>query len=96
MDLARIVVRVVFAWVFVQALVRLSGKRTVKQADILSFVVAVILGDMFDDLFWAEVSAAEFAVATATLMLIHVVLGVDAMHRGRREWRRTLGGAEHS
>lgn len=92
MDLARIVVRVLFAWVFVQALVRLSGKRTVKQADILSFVVAVILGDMFDDLFWAEVGGAEFVAGTATLMVTHVLMGLDAMHRGQRAWGRRFAG----
>jgi uncharacterized membrane protein YcaP (DUF421 family) len=87
MDPLRLVARVVFAYAFAFALMRVSGKRAVKQGDAPSFVLAVILGDMFDDLFWAEVPASQFVVATGTLVLMHVTASVAlfrADQRGRR------------
>jgi uncharacterized membrane protein YcaP (DUF421 family) len=72
MDPLRIVVRIVFLWSVLQVFLRLSGKRAVKHASPFDFTVALILGDMMDDLIWAEVQASVFVVATGTLMLIHV------------------------
>jgi uncharacterized membrane protein YcaP (DUF421 family) len=90
MDLTRLVVRIVFVWIFTLTLVRVSGKRMVKQADVGSFVVALILGDMIDDVFWSEVAAAEFVVAAGTLVLVHLLLSLDAFRRGERTWRRPV------
>lgn len=92
MDPLRLIVRVVFAYVFAQALIRASGKRTVKQGDPQSFVLAVILGDLFDDLFWAEVPAAQFVIASGTLVLMHVMATVSLYHAGQRNWRREVEG----
>ncbi len=88
MDPLRLVARVVFAYTFAFALMRVSGKRAVKQGDAPSFVLAVILGDMFDDLFWAEVPASQFVVATGTLVLMHVAASVALFRAGERGWRR--------
>lgn len=90
MDPLRIFVRVLFAYFFALALMRTSGKRAVMQGDSPSFVLAVILGDMFDDLFWAEVSAAQFVVASGTLVLMHVLASVTLFSAGTREWRGGL------
>jgi len=49
LDPLRIVVRVAFAYVVLLALVRLSGERTVKQGSPFDFTVALILGDLIDD-----------------------------------------------
>lgn len=89
MDPFRLAVRVLFAYVFAQALVRASGKRAVKQGDSPSFVLAVIVGDMFDDLFWAEVPAAQFVVATGTLVLMHVMASLTLFRAGERKWRHS-------
>ena len=88
MDPLRLVVRVVFGYLVAFALIRASGKRAVKQGDSSSFVLAVIIGDLFDDLFWAEVPAAHFVVATGTLMLMHVMVSVTLFRAGERGWRR--------
>ena len=74
MDPGRILVRAVFAYVFIVAVVRLSGKRVVAEATAFDFVLAIIVGDMFDDLFWAEVPAAQFVVATGVLVLLEIVV----------------------
>ena len=88
MDPARIVVRVVFAFVVALALTRIAGHRMVKKTDAPSFVIALVIGDMFDDLIWSEVSASQFAVAVATLFLIHLRVSVQMFHSGDRNWRR--------
>lgn len=74
MDPGRILVRAVFAYVFIALLMRLSGKRAVAQATSFDFVLALIIGDMFDDLFWAEVPASQFVVATGTLVLMETAV----------------------
>jgi uncharacterized membrane protein YcaP (DUF421 family) len=70
-DPLRIVIRVVFGYVIMLALIRLSGKRTVKHSSPFDFTIALIAGDMIDDLLWAEVPAAQFVVAVGVLMIAH-------------------------
>lgn len=73
MDPLRIAVRCVLAYVFLLALLRLSGKRGVRQATPFDFVLMLILGDMVDDALWAEVPFAQFVVATSTLVLMKLL-----------------------
>jgi uncharacterized membrane protein YcaP (DUF421 family) len=72
MDPLRIIVRVGFAYALLLVLVRLSGKRTVRQGSPFDFTVALLAGDLVDDLIWAEVGAAMFGVAACTLFALHV------------------------
>ena len=90
MDPARIVVRILVAFVVAHMLTRLSGKRTVTQIDTPSFVVALVIGDMFDDLFWSEVSAAQFTVGVVSLFLFDLALSVGLFRSGSRHWRRAV------
>ena len=96
MDPLRLIVRVLFGYFFALALMRAAGKRTVKQGDASSFVLAVIVGDLFDDLFWAEVPAAQFVVATGTLVLLHVMASVAVYRAGVRNWRRPAAEGAHA
>jgi uncharacterized membrane protein YcaP (DUF421 family) len=93
MDPFRIVVRVVCAYVWALVLVRISGHRTIQQADVQSFILAVVLGDMFDDMFWAEVSAAQFATGAGTLVLTHIWARATNAGSGGRIWRREVSQA---
>ena len=88
MDPLRIGVRVLIAYVIALALTRLSGHQTVKQADATTFVVALIIGDMFDDFFWAEVPAAQFIVAVGTLFILQMWIKANTASAGSRAWRR--------
>ncbi len=88
MDPARIAVRAVFAYLFVLALARISGHRTIKQVDVPSFVIAVVIGDMFDDLLWSEIAASQFVVAVGTLFLVHLRLAAQVFNSGGRNWRK--------
>ena len=74
MDPLRIAARVVLGYLFLLLLVRVSGKRTVRQASTLDFTVALIAGDMVDDLIWAEVNAGSFVVGAGMLFLVHTTI----------------------
>lgn len=73
MDLARIGIRALIAYVYLLIAARSSGKRTVAEATPFDFVLALIMGDLIDDALWAEVSFARFVAATGTLFLIDVL-----------------------
>ena len=74
MDPLRIAVRCVAAYVFLLALLRLAGKRTIQQGTTFDFVLALILGDLVDNAVWAEVPLANFMVAAATMVLMKLVM----------------------
>ena len=73
-DLAHIAVRAAFGYVFLLALLRAAGKRTVARGTAFEFVLALVIGDMVDDLLWGEVSSATFVAGTATLTLAHTLV----------------------
>lgn len=76
MSLYAIALRAMFVYLFILLIVRLSGKRTVARATPLDFIVALILGDMFDDLFWGDVSAAKFVAGTGAVMSMHILVSM--------------------
>jgi uncharacterized membrane protein YcaP (DUF421 family) len=80
MDPFRIVVRTVFAYVFLLAMVRLSGKRTVGYGTAIDFVLSLVFGDLVDDVLWIEVPAAQFVAGAGTLFLTRAFCTV-AKHR---------------
>lgn len=86
MDPVRIVIRVLFAYLVALAFVRITGRREVKQADVHTFIVALIIGDLFDDLLWLEVPASQFVVALSSLFVVHVVVSLQWFRSGRRTW----------
>lgn len=79
MDLGKIAIRAIFAYLFLLALIRTSGKRTVAQGNVFDFVIALILGDMIDDLLWAEIPASQFVVGMGTLFLVHVSVEIASL-----------------
>jgi uncharacterized membrane protein YcaP (DUF421 family) len=85
MELHKIALRVLFTYAFLLALMRLSGKRLVSEAAARDFVLAIILGDMIDDLLWAEVGAGKFvagtgALAVTALLVAMLTYASDAAH----------------
>ena len=88
MEPLQIAVRVVFGYAFALILTRLSGHRTVKQLDVASFVIAIVIGDLFDDLIWSDVPAANFVVALATLFVVHIWVSGQRQRAGERDWVR--------
>jgi uncharacterized membrane protein YcaP (DUF421 family) len=82
MDPLRIIVRVLFAYIVLLVLVRVSGKRTVKQGSPFDFTVALIVGDLVDDEIWGEIDTAVFIVAVGTLMLVHTAFDLVRYRTG--------------
>jgi uncharacterized membrane protein YcaP (DUF421 family) len=74
MDPLRVAARTMFAYVFLLVSLRVSGKRTVAQGSAGEFVMALVLGDLVDDLVWTEVGVLQFVVAAATLVISQAVL----------------------
>ena len=74
MELHHVAVRALFAYVVLLALLRASGKRTVAEGSPFDFVLALVIGDMVDDLLWAEVGAAHFTAAVGALALAHTTV----------------------
>jgi uncharacterized membrane protein YcaP (DUF421 family) len=75
MDPLRIAVRAGCAFVWLMAMMRLAGKRSIRQGTAFDFVLALIYGDLVDDLLWAEVGLSAFVTAVSTLFLADVLCG---------------------
>jgi uncharacterized membrane protein YcaP (DUF421 family) len=83
MDVGRIAVRVIVAYVYLLVTTRGSGKRVVAQATPFDFVVAIIIGDLFDDAIWAEVSLPKFAAGVGSIFLCDALMKLGAQ---RWDW----------
>ena len=79
MDPIRIAIRAAFAYVFLLVMVRLSGKTSVAQGSSTDFVLAMIFGDMVDDLVWAEVATSQFVVGVGTLFIVRLLTAIPKM-----------------
>lgn len=73
LGLAGIALRCAFTFVFLLILLRLTGKHSLAQATAFDFVLALILGDLIDDVLWKEVPVVQFVVAAAVLIGADVV-----------------------
>ena len=71
-----IAARAALSYIVLLALVRITGKHTIRQGTAFDFAVALIIGDLVDDVIWAEVSTAQFLVACSTLFALHWLLQV--------------------
>jgi uncharacterized membrane protein YcaP (DUF421 family) len=71
-----VALRVGVMYLYVLAVVRLSGKRTLGALSPQDFVVTLIIGDLFDDVFWKEVPLANGLVAISTIIACHLLLSV--------------------
>ena len=74
MDLGRIAVRALVAYVYLLVTTRASGKRVVGQATPFDLLVSLILGDLIDDALWAEVSMVKFGAGAGTIFLCDLVV----------------------
>lgn len=74
MDLGRIAVRALAAYIYLLATTRASGKRVISQATPFDLLVSLIVGDMIDDAIWAEVPLAKFGAAAAAIFLCDLMV----------------------
>src|SRR5918995_2999002 len=85
-----IALRAVVAYVFLLALVRVSGKRLVSEATGMEFVLAIMIGDLIDDAVLATVPFAQLIVAAGTLTILQLIIAILAM-LNLRVWRLIEG-----
>ncbi len=94
MQFIGIIVRVVATYFFFLLLTRLSGKRVItagsmgsrerlSMATAFDLIIALVLGDIPDDIIFGDVPVAQGLVAASTLVLLHVVVSYLAV----RYWR---------
>jgi uncharacterized membrane protein YcaP (DUF421 family) len=81
-----VAVRAVVAYIFLLALLRVSGKRLLSQATGMQFVLAIMIGDLVDDAMFATVPFAQLIVAAGTLGVLQLVIAIVAM-LDLRIWR---------
>jgi len=74
LTLTGIAVRVSSMYVFALVLLRISGKQSVSNLTALDFIVTLIVGDLFDDVFWMEVPILQGMVAFAAIILVHILV----------------------
>jgi uncharacterized membrane protein YcaP (DUF421 family) len=72
LDLTGIILRVSIMYLYALALVRISGKQSLGQLTPMDFIVTLILGDLFDDVFWVEIPVVQGMVGFATIVLVHM------------------------
>ncbi len=82
--------RALVAYVFLLALMRVSGKRLVSEATGMQFVLAIMIGDLIDDAVFATIPFAQLIVAAGTLALLQLLIAVLGM-RDLRVWRLVEG-----
>jgi uncharacterized membrane protein YcaP (DUF421 family) len=82
MEPLRIAVRALAAFIFLLALLRLSGKRTIYQGTAFDFVLALVLGDLIDNVVFGQSPFAQFAVASLTLIGARLIA---TFHKGRAD-----------
>ena len=74
-----VAIRAFVAYVFLLALVRVSGKRLVSQATGIQFVLAIMIGDLADDAILAGVPFAQLIVAAGTLAVLQLLVALLGM-----------------
>jgi uncharacterized membrane protein YcaP (DUF421 family) len=91
MDLWRIAVRALIAYAYLLYTTRASGKRVVGEATPFDFVVSVLIGDLVDDLLWAEVAVPKFGAAVGSIFVCDAIVKIG-VHRSAA-FLRLVNGA---
>jgi uncharacterized membrane protein YcaP (DUF421 family) len=89
-DLVGIALRISVMYVVALTLLRVSGKRTIDHLSPMDFVITMAIGDMFDDIIWAEVPLAQGLVGFTAFILCHVVINAGGW--GSHAFRRLIAG----
>jgi uncharacterized membrane protein YcaP (DUF421 family) len=75
-DLVGVALRILVMYLFALALLRVSGKRTIGDLSPMDFIITMAVGDMFDDVIWAEVPLAQGIVGFTVFILCHFLVNL--------------------
>jgi uncharacterized membrane protein YcaP (DUF421 family) len=78
------------AYVFLLALLRISGKRLLSEATGIQFVLAIMIGDLVDDAMLGTIPFAQLIVAAGTLAVLQLSSAIVGM-LDLRVWRLIEG-----
>jgi uncharacterized membrane protein YcaP (DUF421 family) len=78
--LIAVALRVTVMYLYTLAVLRVSGKRSVGNLTGPDVVSTIIIGDMFDDLVWAELALSKGIAGITTIVTLHLLTNV-------LEWR---------
>jgi uncharacterized membrane protein YcaP (DUF421 family) len=73
-ELLGIALRASILFAYVLAVLRLSGKRSLHHLSPLDFVLATAVGDLVDDIVWAEVPLVQGLVGLTTMVLVPMLV----------------------
>ena len=85
-----VAIRALVAYVFLLAVVRVSGKRLVSEATGMQFVLAIMIGDLVDDAMFGTIPFAQLIAAAGSLVLFQLLIAVVSM-LDLRVWRLVEG-----
>ncbi len=72
-ELLGIIVRVSILYIYVLILLRLTGKRSIGSISPLDFLTALVVGDLFDNIFWGTSPLSSGLVAVAVIIGLHAL-----------------------
>lgn len=75
--------RIAMTYVVVLTLVILSGKRTLRDVSPQNFAVAIMLGDMMDDVIWGEIPMVQGFLGLSTIVLLQILVSIAAFKSRR-------------
>ena len=85
-----ILARTFVAYLFLLAIVRVSGKRLIAEATGMQLVLAIVIGDLVDDAMFGAVPFSQLVVAAGSLTMVQLLMGIAAYH-DLRIWRFVEG-----
>jgi uncharacterized membrane protein YcaP (DUF421 family) len=86
-----IVLRAAITYAYLLSIVRVGGKRTIGEGTSFDFIVALVVGDIPDDIIWGEVPLLQGFVAMGTVMCLHWAVSYFAYRSPRFD--RIVGSA---
>lgn len=86
LGLMGIVLRVSVMYLYALVLMRLAGKATLGQLTSMDFIVTLVIGDLFDDIFWAEVPVVQGLVAFGVIIVAHILLTLATSRNSAMYW----------
>lgn len=72
-ELLGIILRLSVLYLYLLVVMRLTGKRSIGAISPLDFLVALVVGDLFDNIFWGTSSLSSGLEAIAVIIILHAL-----------------------
>ena len=79
-EILGILLRLSILYIYLLVVLRLSGKRSVGAISPLDFLVALVVGDLFDNIFWGTSLLSSGLAAIAIIITLHTLTTFAAFH----------------